>query len=122
MPGAQCVRCARPNLKQEQMMKSKAIGLALLAVLLTQASVRASGSLSDAALYWSMEEASGVRYDVTGNGLDLTDANGPEDAAGKIGNAVSLVGPNLQQLYADNAPALSPAGSFTWAVWVYFES
>lgn len=52
----------------------------------------------DLVAFWKLEEASGTRFDATERGNSLSAVNGPGNAAGKIGNALSLTAASLQRI------------------------
>lgn len=69
--------------------------------------------------YWKLEEASGTRSDSYGTN-HLTPTNTPGNAAGKLGNAVALVGASSQVLVcANNATLQSGNIDHTVHAWVY---
>ena len=81
----------------------------------------ASGAIAGMSLltglvaHWKLNETSGVRYDSTANGYDLTDNNSVGYAAGKMGNAAVFTGTE----YLSN-PLVSVAGSsaMTASIWI----
>lgn len=101
-------------------MKRARMVAALIALVMVSHTLRAASSLSDAVAYWKLDEATGTRADATGNGHDLSASGAPGSASGQIGNALSLSGAATDHLFAADAPAVSPSGSFTYALWVYF--
>lgn len=73
--------------------------------------------------YWKMEEATGTRFDASGNGNHLTSNNSVGQADGEIGKAASFVSASSQSLsIASNASLQLGAGSFTVAGWFYLNS
>lgn len=79
----------------------------------------ASSLLTSLVAYWALEEASGARIDATGRGNDLSPTNTPGNAAGKVGNALSLASASLQYLsIADNTDLSTGDVDFTLACWV----
>ncbi|MCC7360510.1 MAG: LamG domain-containing protein [Anaerolineales bacterium] len=77
--------------------------------------------------HWKFNEASGTRLDEMngcgGSGCDLTDNNTVTQAGGKLGNAAQFTSANSESLTrADHADISTGDISFTWALWVYFDS
>jgi len=74
---------------------------------------------ADLLALWRMEEATGKRLSPTG--LHLTEFGGAiGNAAGKVGNAVSLDGAHC--LYIDSLPLPQPPVDFTVCAWVWLAS
>lgn len=73
--------------------------------------------------YYKMEEASGNRVSERGS-YDLTPTNTPGNAAGKIGNALALVGASSQEVHSSNAVFRYTTGARRWgrAAWLRFSS
>ena len=66
---------------------------------------------------WAMNEVSGVRYDNSGKGNNLSDYNTVGSVAGKISNAAYFVKANSECLY--RVPWNPGDIDFTFAGWVY---
>jgi hypothetical protein len=80
----------------------------------------ASSSLIDAVIYWALEAASGARIDATARGNTLSPNNAPGNAAGKIGNALSVVAASNQSLsMVDNADISIGASAFEMTFWMW---
>lgn len=84
-----------------------------------------SGLSTNLSAYWTMNEASGTRYDSEG-GYDLTENNGIANASGKVGNAANIANSN-EYFSRAHASALSRvstinSGSITIAGWIYLHS
>lgn len=81
----------------------------------------ASSLLTDLISYWTLDEASGTRFDSHGSN-DLTDNNTVTSAAGKLGDAAQFTVANGEYLsVADNA-SLDLTTAMTLAGWVYADS
>lgn len=64
---------------------------------------------------WHMQEASGTRYDATGNSSDLTDVNTVTSATGKVGTtAASFDDTSSEYLYIGDNAALSMGSDVSW--------
>ena len=85
----------------------------------TSAGTAVSSLLTSVVAFWKLEEASGTRVDATGRGNDLAPTNTPGNAAGKIGNAISLLPASTQYAsIADTADLSMGAGvRCTFAGW-----
>ena len=72
--------------------------------------------------YWPLDETSGPRLDMAGDGHDLTDNNSVGYDEGVVGNAASLYGPSNQYLSIASSPALSFGDSdgLSVSLWVNF--
>lgn len=73
------------------------------------------GIEQDLLAYWKLEETSGVRYDATANGYDLTDVNDTGYGTGVIGNCATFDDESVQGLEYSEFPDLT---TFTIAAWV----
>lgn len=75
------------------------------------------------AAHWRLEEASGTRVDVSGNGHDMSAQGTPGNRAGKLSNALDVTATDYCY-YADSGNALDcPAGaSLTAACWIYLDN
>lgn len=72
--------------------------------------------------YWPLNEQSGDRYDVVGKN-HLTDTNTVGYAAGKNGNAGSVISANTEYLVrTDPDLGITPQSGYTVAGWVYSDS
>ncbi len=71
--------------------------------------------------HWSLEEASGTRYDNTVNDLDLTDVKGVGRDAGRVGYAATFSRDSFQYLTRVSSPVLVMGSeqSFSINAWVY---
>lgn len=70
--------------------------------------------------YWPLDEVSGTRADISGNGLFLTDNNTVTQAAGKIGSAAAFTAANNEFFTRGDHPLLSMGDlDFTVALWAY---
>jgi hypothetical protein len=80
--------------------------------------IPSSGStlLNNLVAYWKLDETSGTRVDSAGSN-NLTDNNTVGSLTGKIGNAASFVGGNLE--YLDNASPVITSNVFTVSTWIY---
>lgn len=84
-------------------------------------------ALNDAAAYWRLDEASGTRVDVSGNGRDMSAQGTPGNRAGKLGDALDVSvssGAGNYTYYVDSGNVLDcPAGSsISVSCWVYMDS
>ncbi len=83
---------------------------------------RNANLLVDLKAYWKFDEASGSLLDATGRGNDMTDNNTVGTTTGKIGGARHFDGANSEYFSKATNADLSPAGDFTLAMWVWFDS
>lgn len=74
--------------------------------------------LTNLVAYWPLDESSGSRSDVSGNGKTLTDNNTVTSAAGKVGTAAQSAWANSEYLSrADEAAFELGSGDYTFAGW-----
>lgn len=86
----------------------------------TAKTMAGTGLLDGLIAYWTLDEASGIRYDSSANEIDLSDNNGVASATGKIGLSARTSGGGTDYLSHPDVPALSPGSDdFTIALWVY---
>lgn len=74
--------------------------------------------------YWRLDEASGIRYDLTPSSNGLVSTNGVGAAAGVLGGAAAFARASSQHLEAthDASQQVPDPISFTFAGWAYFDS
>lgn len=73
--------------------------------------------------YWTLHEASGTRFDATGNANNLTDNNTVTSGDGLTGTAAHFTQANVEFLeIADNADLSGGDRDFTFAAWVNFDT
>ena len=77
--------------------------------------------LNDLVLFLKCEEASGTRFDSSGNDLHFSAVGGPLSGAGKIGAALALDGDGQMIEHTDD-PLLRLTGDFTIAFWANFNA
>jgi hypothetical protein len=79
--------------------------------------------LSGLQAYWPLHEASGVRYEASGNGMDLNDINTVTGNPGRVENAGQFTIANSEYL-ARGSDAKIQTGNidFTWCGWVYLDA
>jgi hypothetical protein len=87
-------------------------------------SVPPSLLLTNLVSHWTLNEASGTRFDsVLASGNNLTDNNAVTQAAGKVGNAAQFTAVNSESLSrASNASLQIGDIDFTIAAWVYLDT
>lgn len=78
----------------------------------------ATGLMAGLIHYWTLDEASGTRFDSVGS-AHLTPVNSPTVVEGKRGNAVDLEEDSLQ--YFESDQIIDWSGNFTFACWVKVE-
>jgi len=66
---------------------------------------------------WHMQEASGTRYDSSGNGNDLTDNNTVASTAGKIGTAADFEKDNSESLNRADSASTSITDDLSIVAW-----
>ncbi len=72
--------------------------------------------------YWSLEEASGVRFDSHSTN-HLNDVNSVTQATGRVGNAAQFTAANLEYLNISSNSDVSPGDvDFSFVAWVYLDS
>lgn len=79
-----------------------------------------NGLLTGLVAYWGLDEASGNALDKHTNGLTLTAANAPGNAAGQV-YATARTGNNINQYFYRTAEAALQLGDidFALAAWIY---
>jgi len=92
----------------------------LLFLLLLTPSLTYSASISDFSPYvhYTLDEESGVRYDSTDTGLDLTDYNTVGYTTGALGNASDHVAASSE--YFSNSSFVASANDWSASVWTNF--
>jgi hypothetical protein len=84
------------------------------------------GLLNGLVAYWPLDEASGTRRDLSGNGLTLTDNNtvtGNPGPSSKLPLASQFTAANSEYLNRANSAVLQTGGiSFTVCAWVYLDT
>lgn len=103
-------------------MKRGVIAFFLLLILATvnNAGAQESGLIDDLVSCWTMNETSGVRYDMLGVN-NMSDYNTVQVAAGKIGSAALMDINNAEYLGVSDRPTISTGDiDFTIAFWTNY--